>query len=232
MEAPIAKMVVIIGLPETIRSRLQAKFKGSIEIRLVPYARDGGYRLDREPLAAKLLIESYVDEAVGFEHVALIVLPYHHKVDLIEEVLELLASFGSKVCRQPLDQAGWAKVPKEGMNNAFQQELLGQLSACIDHYFPEEIAEDEVEEIKFEVLRGLATHSKMGENNHSHEDDLWKARANGIGPRGRDGIIRDLLVLGILKRKRNSSAGGRGWVYWIDDVPKACQTYPDLTKYL
>jgi hypothetical protein len=232
MEAPIAKMVVIIGLPENIRGRIQAKFKGSIEIRLVPYARDGGHRLDREPLAAKHLIESYADEAIGFEHVVLVVLPYHRKVELVEEVLSVLAELGSKVCRQPLTQPSWAKVPKEGMNNTFQQELLGQLCECIDHYFPEETGDEEIEEIKFEILRGLATHNKMGENNHSHEDDLWKARAQGMGPRGRERIIRDLMNLGILHRKKNSSAGGKGWVYWIDDVPKACQTYPDLNQYV
>jgi len=109
---------------------------------------------------------------------------------------------------------------------------LDAVIKAIDTAFPEPKAEDPDEEIAFELLRGLASHSKMGPNNHSHEDDLWKSRGKKLGPAGRRRIIAGLLTSKILGRKKNDSAGGKGWVYWIDDVAKAKEIYPGLVKYL
>lgn len=232
MNTPIVKMAVIVGLPDTVLSRIQKEFKGSVEIRSIPLKRDGGFRLASEPAFAAQLLETFADVASSYKSVALIVLPYHGKVHVVERSIETLESLGSSVCRAAPDQSEWPKVSKDkGMDNAFQQALIDQITRCIDSFFPEAQAEDDIENIKFEVLRGLASHNKMGENNHSHEDDLWKARANGLGPRSRDRIIKELMNTGILNRKKNKSKGGTGWVYWIANVEKACSTYPDLTKY-
>jgi hypothetical protein len=118
------------------------------------------------------------------------------------------------------------------MDSEFQNSLIEQICACLDDFAPEPEGEDEDDALKFEILRGLATHSKMGENNHSHEDDLWKQRGRGIGPRGRERIVKDLMGRGILDRKKNKSKGGTGWVYWIADVRVACAVYPELARYV
>lgn len=233
MQTSIVKVAVIVGLPETVRSRIQAKFKGVVDIRPIPLARDGGYRLDPPPPVAKDLVEKFADAASSYEHLAVIVLPYHGTVDLVEESLQILEGLGSKIYRTPPDETAWPKPSRgQGMDNDFQKNLIAQVCKCLDNCFPEDPVEDDIETIKFEVLRGLASHNKMGENNHSHEDDLWKERAKGLGPRGRDQIIKELMAVGILDRKKNKSQGGTGWVYWIDDVQKARTTYPDLAGYL
>ena len=84
----------------------------------------------------------------------------------------------------------------------------------------------------FELLRGLVTHAKLGPNNHSSEDDLWKSRGQELAPGDRKRIIKNLLKEGILNRKRNDSLGGKGWVYWVGDVPKAYAVYPELDPWL
>jgi hypothetical protein len=44
--------------------------------------------------------------------------------------------------------------------------------------------------------------------------------------------VNTLLREGILDRKQNRSAGGRGWVYWVADAKKAIERYPDLQRFL
>jgi hypothetical protein len=230
MNAPIVKVAVIIGLPEAIRGRIQAKFKGVVDIRPIPLARDGGYRLGMPHPHAKDLVEQFARAAGDLNMVALIPLPYHGKVHMVEDALNLLVQAGSRIYRAPPGGA-WPK-PRRAMDSEFQNSLIEQLCACLDDFAPEPEGEGEDDAVKFEILRGLATHSKMGENNHSHEDDLWKQRGRGLGSRGRERIVKDLMDRGILDRKKNKSKGGTGWVYWIADVQGACAAYPELAKYV
>ena len=87
-------------------------------------------------------------------------------------------------------------------------------------------------EVMFEMLRALATHHKMGENNHSHEDDLWRSCGRGLQPNEKNRIVRRLIADGILDRKKNDSRGGRGWVYWIADVNRARSRFPALERFV
>jgi hypothetical protein len=231
MNAPIVKVAVLIGLPETVLARIQTKFKGSIEIRSIPLTRDGAFRLGVPPPNAKDLLEKYIDTATSYEHAVAIVLPYHQRVDMVEECLDVFAELGGSVCRFPSKERPWPKG-KRPMDNQFQLELIECVCVCVDNAFPEPPADDDEETIKFELLRGLVSHDKMGENNHSHEDDLWKNRANGLGPRGRDRIVKSLMADGLLDRKKNKSQGGTGLVYWVANVQKACDRFPELRKYL
>jgi hypothetical protein len=230
MNAPIVKVAVIIGLPEAIRGRIQAKFKGVVDIRPIPLARDGGYRLSVPHPNAKDLVEQFARAAGDFNMVALIPLPYHGKVNLVADALSVLEQAGSRLYSAPPGGA-WPKL-HGAMDNEFQNSLIDQICKCLDDFAPEPEGEDEDEVVKFEILRGLATHSKMGENNHSHEDDLWKQRGKGLGSRGRERIVKNLKDRGILGCKKNKSKGGTGWVYWIADVQKACVAYPELSRYV
>jgi hypothetical protein len=90
MNSPIVKMAVIIGLPEAVRGRIQAKFKGVVDIRPIPLARDGGYRLGVPHPHARDLVEQFARAAGDFSMVALIPLPYHGKVNLVEDALSVL----------------------------------------------------------------------------------------------------------------------------------------------
>lgn len=79
-----------------------------------------------------------------------------------------------------------------------------------------------------ELLRGLITHSKMGENNHSHEDDFWKSRGQGMTPKAKHALVMKMKTLRLIRRKKNKSIGGTGCVYWIDDVAEVRRLFPEL----
>lgn len=230
MNAPIHKVAVLIGLPEAVRTRIQAKYTGIIDVRPIPLARAGGYRLDMPHPQAKELVERFAWNAGDLSQAVLILLPYHARAHLVEEAVNALEQAGCRIYRAPPD-GGWPKH-HGAMDNEFQNSLIQEICRCLDDFAPEPEGEDEDEVVKFEILRGLATHSKMGENNHSHEDDLWKQRGRGLGPRGRERIVKDLKDRGILGRKKNKSKGGTGWVYWIADVRAACDAYPGLEQYV
>ena len=223
-------MVVIVGLPPGLRSRIEAQFKGDLLIRSILLRRDGGFRLEPPPHVAAGLVERFADEAFDYGSVLAIALPYATVPESVELSLSVLAELGAKVLHPCPGQEGWpTRSPR--LDSTFQEELRGALTQSIEASFPAPEAVD-TEDIAFELLRGLASHSKMGPNNHSGEDDLWKARGNALGPGGRHRILRTLLAEGILGRKKNDSAGGKGWVYWIADIAKARQMYPKLEPYL
>ncbi len=230
MNAPVVRVAIVVGLPASVLQRVQARFQETVMIKVVLLTRRGEYQLQNEAVLAAHMVEQFAETATGFEQVAIIVLPYHRTVDLVDDNVAVLEELGARVYRTPPGELSWPTVhAKYGMDAKFEQDLFERISACIDASFPPEpIPVDEVAEVKYELLRGLASHNKMGPNNHSHEDDLWKARAQGWGSREREDMVRELMAAGLLGRKKNKSAGGKGWVYWIADVQLACETYPKL----
>ena len=82
------------------------------------------------------------------------------------------------------------------------------------------------------MLRSLAAHGKIGCNNHSHEDDLWKGCGEGLTKRERRRLLSNLMARGVMGCKYITSAGGKGQVYWIEDAHRAATDYPELKAYL
>lgn len=234
MNAPVVRVAIVVGLPANVVVRLQARFRDSVLIKSVLLSRKGGFGLETDPVVAAHMVEQFADLATTYEQAAVISLPYHATVGMVDESVAVLHGLGARVYTAPPDDAPWPKVrSKFGMDAMFQDALVQRITACVDDCFPPEpIPVDEIDEVKFELLRGLASHDKMGPNNHSHEDDLWKSRAQGWGSREREAIVRELMAAGLLDRKKNKSAGGKGWVYWIADVKLACATYPKLIEVI
>lgn len=234
MNASVVRVAIVIGLPANVLQRVQARFRESVFIKGISLTQCGEYQLQPKAVLAAHMVKQFADLATSFEQVAIIVLPYHRAVGMVNDNVAVLEELGAHAYRKPPGEVSWPKVHgKYGMDAKFEQDLLERVSACIDACFPlEPITMDEVDELKFELLRGLASHDKMGSKNHSHEDDLWKSRGQGWGSRERGKIIKDMMAAGLLGRKKNKSAGGKGWVYWIADVQLACTKYPKLVDVI
>ena len=225
------RVAVVIGLPAGIRALLERRFKGHVTIRSLLLRQDGGFRLEPPPRVAVTLLEQFAEEAASYQDALIVVLPYAGLASELIDTVTTLAELGATVVYAQPGTAPWpARSPR--LDHAFQTTLFAGVIHAVEEAFPERASEEPDERIAFEILRGLVTHSKMGPNNHSGEDDLWKSRGQDLGPGGRQRILSGLLRSGILDRKRNDSAGGKGWVYWISDVAKAKTTYPALTPYL
>jgi hypothetical protein len=157
-------------------------------------------------------------------------LPYCRLPDEVVETAKTLAEFGATVARPQEGKPPWPRF--EGrMDNAFLEPLFKAICANLDARFPVQVVVDEKQQVAFEILRGLASHKKLGPNNHSHKDDLWKTRGRKLGPGGKEEIEDWLRAEGILASKGNISAGGTGEVFWIADVAKAQAMFPGLAPY-
>ena len=223
------RVAIVVGLPLSVRSRLEQAFTGRLVVRIVLMKRDGGYFLEPPPRIARQLVERFSDDAAAYENVVLVLLPYVQIPPEVTEVADLLASLGTRVIRPSPNVPPWPARPRV-MDNKFQTGLLEALRGTLEDFLPADEIESDAQIIE-DIIRGLVTHSKMGPNNHSHEDDLWKSRGKDLGPGDKDRILNGLLGDGILSRKQNTSAGGKGWVYWIADVPKARARCPALDPY-
>lgn len=233
MQAPVSKMAMIVGLPESARGQLLATFKGDVDVHTILLEQRGGMSIDQPPQVAVARLERLLDKVSSYDDLCVVVLPYHKRIDLVEGFLSAFEDVGGKVYRVSPGQHEWVKIDrKKGMERDFQRVLVEQICACLDEWFPEPEIQDGSESVKFELLRGLASHNKMGKNNHSHEDDFWKERGAGLGSRTRAKIVKELMVDGLIGRKKNKSAGGTGWVYWIEDVQLARARFPELDKYI
>lgn len=211
---------------------VESRVAAHVCIRSIPLKRDGGLKLDPPPRVAADLIDKFAGDAPCYEAALIVVLPYastpipHEVLQMIETLQEL----GAKMCLAQAGIAPWpARVPV--FDNSFQKELATALARLINSTFPEDPISELHRGIAMELLRGLASHSKMGPNNHSHEDDLWKSRGHDLGPGEKIEIVSRLLREGLLDRKKNKSAGGTGWVYWIADVQTTRTMYPELDPY-
>jgi len=228
-EAP--RIAVLVGIPEAIRARVEQRFKGRVMICTIPIKRDGGFILEPPPSHAARLVEQYADSAPAYERVLVLLLPYARIPVEVAGVATALEELSATVIRPAPDVPPWPPRPRQ-MDKPFQDHLQGAICMAIDAVFPDSSVKDfDDQDVACELLRGLASHSKMGPNNHSHENDLWKARGQHLGPGGREKIVQQLFGAGILGRKKNMSAGGTGWVYWIADTQKAEALCPALAPY-
>ncbi|OFV98862.1 MAG: hypothetical protein A3F68_00880 [Acidobacteria bacterium RIFCSPLOWO2_12_FULL_54_10] len=196
---------------------------------------DGGFLLESPPQHAATLLDQYAEAAPSYGDVVVLLLPYARIPAEVSGLADIQADLGARVFKpQPNSciQGCVAKLPARSprLDVKFREEMLRAILELIDREFPEPDA-DEDRQIACDIIRGLAVHSKMGPQNHSHEDDLWKACQVNLKPGGREAIIRRLMVKGILDRKKNNSAGGTGWVYWIAEVKLAKAFCPDLAPY-
>ncbi len=233
--APPCPVAVVIGLPDGVRARLEQQFRGRVIIRTISLKQDGGFQLKPPALVAVRLIEKFADEVSSsensYEHLLLVVLPYVSIPGAVSDTVLALANLGASVIEPKSGNLPWPSRSRR-LDQKFQTELLDALIQAIGQVFPEPDKAGFLDQVAFELLRGLATHSKMGPNNHSNEDDLWKSRGRRLGPGGREEVLKPLLTSGLLGRKQNDSIGGKGWVYWIADVAQAKNRYPALAPYL
>lgn len=231
MASAIRGNAIVVGIPESIRAPLERRLKGVVDVRVVTMKKDGGYQLALPPRQAADLIETFAQWIPTFSTAQLLLLPYAKLPSEVLSTAGLLEELGMTVVRPKANSDSWPASPVR-MDKTFQDLLLDTICNCIERNFPAAQGEEQDEMvIACEIIRGLVTHSKLGPNNHSHEDDMWKSRGNSLGPGGRDRITDWLLSRGILARKKNASAGGTGWVYWIADAPKAQKLFPTLAAY-
>jgi hypothetical protein len=236
VEAPAPqgpRVAILVGLPASIRAQLEQRFKGRLFLRIVPMRRDGGYKLELPPRQASHLIENFADQSVqgdgGYDRLVVVLLPYANLPTEVEESARVLEDLGAEVLRPAPGTGPWPKrSPK--MDQDFQGKLRDAIATTLEARLPRSPQgwEDGVIE---DLLRALVTHSKMGPNNHSHEDDLWKSCEEGIASGEKRRIEKKLMAEGILDRKQNDSQGGRGWVYWISNVTEVRVRYPGLEPY-
>jgi hypothetical protein len=234
-DGPPRRVAAVIGLPDGVRARLEQRFSGTVVVHTILLRQKGGFQLQYPPDVAARHLEHFADEASSqegsYQHLLIVALPYAEIPDAVKRTLSALEELGARVERPKPGNAPWpSRSPR--LDEKFQTEVLDATAQVVEQAFPVPREADADEEVAFELLRGLASHSKMGPNNHSHEDDLWKARGKHLGPGGKGRIINHLLGSGLLDRKRNDSAGGKGWVYWIADVSGAKARFPGLAPYL
>lgn len=238
MSVPTIAVAIVVGLPPPVRQLLERNVAPHIVVRPIPLKQDGGFKLQPDPGTAAAMIERFADEAlVGdrptYDRALIVLLPYisGQLPEKVTECVESLESLGARVCRPQSGTSLWPpRSPR--LDSRFQSELTRALATLVNTTFPEALLANEHREVCKELLRGLATHSKMGPNNHSHEDDLWKSRGQDLGPGEREVIVSRLVREGFLARKKNRSVGGTGWVYWIADVQLVRTQYPELEPYL
>lgn len=229
-------VAVLVGIPASLRARIERHVGRRVEIRAIAMKQDGGFKLEVPPEHAARLLGAYTDSVESYEHVMVLLLPYTRIPDEVSTLANILVELKATVIRPTPnsgvsgDKSDWpARSPR--LDSDFQNALLGAICRLLDRQFPIAVGEEGDKEIACELIRGLAAHSKMGPNNHSHEDDFWKSRGQTLGPGGRDRIVKLLMEAGILDRKKNQSMGGTGWVYWIADVQGAKTFCPDLEPY-
>jgi len=232
MRGPVTAVAILVGLPAPVRPMVECRVGSHVCIGSIPLRKDGGFKLEPPPRVAADMVVKFADEAPAYDSVLIVVLPYVSTPipDEVLKTIDMLRELGAKTFKVQSGSPPWpARVPK--FDNSFQKDLATALAGLINSSFPEDPISELHSGIAMELLRGLASHSKMGPNNHSHEDDLWKSRGNELGPGERAEIVARLLREGVLDRKKNKSAGGTGWVYWIADVQMVRIKYPELGPY-
>ena len=226
-----AFVLILVGLPVRVKAVVEADLRSRATVRSVTMKQDGGYLLSAPGREAARLVVQFADEAAAYEQVAIVTLPYTRLPQEVQDAVQTLASLGAAL-REPRSNSGaWPSQP-DRMDETFFSQLRAAIRAEVDALLPAAPpAAGEDREIIVDILRGLISHSKMGPNNHSSEDDLWKSRGAHLRPGGRSQIMHRLRAEGILGRKKNASVGGTGWVYWIADVAKVRTKYPELQGY-
>lgn len=229
---------ILVGVPDVGRlpRRIESHTGDRITIHCCPARVGRGCELDSAKQTLSIL--NGHDHPVVGDKVVVLVLPYAFVPGAVQEKLSALAASGIIVKRPAPnsdDETGafrWPSRPKS-YDQTFQEALLGAICKFLDYHFPPNDTEADLDHrVAYRILKALVTHNKMGRNNHSHEDDLWKSAQDELQPADRKRILRNLLDKNILCRKKNASMGGTGWVYWIEDVQGARALCPGLAPYL
>jgi hypothetical protein len=228
---PEKPLLVIVGLLAVVRPLVEKALGERATLKSILMKKDGGAVLEPPPKVAASTLERYVEELSTYANVTIVLLPYAKIPQEVRDSAKALEELGARVLRPTPNSAPWpARPPK--FDQTFQQQLAKAIITIAEVAIPGERTLSSAEEdVAYELIRGLVSHRKMGENNHSSEDDLWKSRGNNLEPGARDRIEKSLLVAGILGRKKNKSIGGTGWVYWVADVPAARTRFPALEPY-
>lgn len=224
-EASAVKVVILVGAIGQVLRRVRQHFGPEPVIRSIPMMKNC-HDLLRPPAVARSMLDRYAEETSKYEDVLVMTLPYCRVHKEVHDSIDTLAELGAGVIRMKQGTDGCPKL--EGRMDATFQEALADV--IVDRLTPFCVDRTEESTVAFELLRGLVSHDKMGPNNHSHEDDLWKNRGSDLQPRQRRRIVRQLMDKGILDRKKNKSLGGTGWVYWIADSGRAFAEFPALEE--
>jgi hypothetical protein len=236
--AGFSSSVIVVGLLPSLRARLESEFLSTVEIRALLAARDGGLRLEFPPLQSCGVLDQCFQDSPAPAAMLIIVLPYPEIDRDVLGTVEILEELGVPVLRPSPNADGWPSRPK-AFDKAFQDTLLHRLVDAIRSAFeltapppPEPSASDYEEALIEDLLRGLISHHKMGRNNHSHEDDFWKDRGREMRSGDKHKLVMRMMSDGLVDRKKNDSAGGRGWVYWVADVGRVRERFVSLRVYL
>lgn len=223
-EARAVKVVILVGAIEQVLRRVRQHFGPEPVVRSIPMMKNGHDLL--KPVVARSMLERYAEEASTYEDVIVMMLPYCRVPKEVRDSMDTLAELGAGIIRMKQGTDGCPELRRR-MDATFQEALAGVI---VDRLTPLCVDRAEESTVAFELLRGLVSHDKMGPNNHSHEDDLWKNRGSDLQPSQRRRIVRQLMDKGILGRKKNKSLGGTGWVYWIADSGRAFAEFPALEE--
>ncbi len=229
-------VAIFVGIPHPLRPLVERHVGRRILVRVIPMKRDGGFKLESPPPHAATLLEVYADTQASYSDVLVVLLPYAQIPKEVTDSADILEQLGARVIRPTPGSAnahGPCKWPPRAprLDKEFQDSLFDAIRNILDSEYPEEAEVDGDIDIACDMIRGLAVHSKMGPNNHSHEDDLWKGCGQNLPPGEKSRIVKWLTGEGILDCKKNKSMGGTGWVYWIADVEKAKTMFPGLIPY-
>lgn len=249
MCAPGCPVAVVLGVPESFRHRLEKHLGERIRLCLAPPR-----RLEH----ASWVLKTPTDEVVRWittaeqtiaapENLLLLIPTYLRLPPEIAAEAQRVRARGTRIVQgTAADGAGmpWPRLAKGGvMNQQFLDELYAAVVAHIAAWEPTPDGAvnttGRTQDIIFGVLCGLISHHKMGQNNHSHEDDVLRGMGNTLSSGRRKKILQKLVRERLLGCKPNSSAGGTGDVYWLADVPAAvarhpelAARFPDLAQYL
>ena len=229
---PDVKIVILLGVIEPVFRRVVQCIGSELTIRPIFMAKNG-YRLVQPPPLVATILEQHADEATTYADVAILLLPFFRTPRDLRDTVQALSELGARVIPMKQGKDGCPKLHRR-MDAEFQRELTTAIVNCIRRLWPANIVQSNLfsnpteHQVAFDLLRGLASHYKMGPNNHSHEDDMWKGCGIGLQPSARGGIEKRLMAEGILERKKNKSQGGTGWVYWIADVKRMVSEFPAL----
>ena len=222
---------VILGLKKSAlwdvlrQLRESAEQTNEPEIKYLESNRDG--RMKPPPAIVVRSVDAWISD-VEPGLVSFLVLPGITLASSVRDWLQVFAdTYGDEGARVVFAEWGTNGWPTEPERESGSQTLID----CVARELTPSVPRDH-EPVAQDIVRGLATHTKFSEVNHSHEDDVWKTRGQNLSPGDRSRIMANLLRSGILSRKKNRSAGGTGWVYWIGDVGLARTRFPELAPYL
>lgn len=224
-EASAVKVVILVGAIKPVLLRVQRHFGREPVIRSIPMVKNGR-DLPKPPAVARSMLEQFAKETSKYEDVIIMIMPYCRMHKEVHDSVNTLEDLGARVTRMKQGMDGCPKLAGR-MDAAFQEALV---AAIVERLTPFCVYRAEERSVIYELLRGLVSHDKMGPNNHSHENDLWKNRGADLQPGQRREIVKRLMEKGILDRKKNKSRSGTGWVYWIADPGRVFAEFPSLEK--